>query len=142
MLASEKRLRVMTECLIKLQEISLQSQKVCSFLAFENVFNNIYFQNYSETSLPALRTKQALMKDVENLMNEIKCAPESPEDIVHFVYGACYVMSVDPDTNQTVWQPAQSTAPSILSLLLTYKKNALVKKVYEMKQHLFKKVYT
>ena len=77
---------------------------------------------------------------MENLKGEIKSAPESPEDIVRLVYGAYYVISFDPDKDHIVWQQELSTSPHILSLSLTYKKNALLKKIDEIKQHLFKKV--
>jgi hypothetical protein len=116
MLASAKRVRVMSDSLIKLQEVLLQKNK-----------------SYSEAASPTLQPQQAISKAVEALKDEIMKVPESPEDIVRLVYGACYVMSIDPeapDQGQGIsWHQAMETTPKILALQLTFSKNALVKKI-------------
>jgi hypothetical protein len=120
-LARTKRVRVMTESLINLQEICLQKQT-----------------EYSKNSSPALRPRMGAIKDLNNLKEEIMIAPEStPEGIVRLVYGACYVV-LETDAGLT-WQESDYTTPQILALQLTYQNNILVKRIDALHQSLFKK---
>jgi hypothetical protein len=125
MLARAKRVRVMTESLINLQEDCLQMSK-----------------KYSQAVSPALRPNRSIMRDLKNLKDEINSAPEStPEDTMCLVYGACYVIAVDSENQSgVVWQQPMSTTPKILALHLTFQRNALVKKITAIQQQLFKKV--
>ena len=94
------------------------------------------FQIYAETASPTLRSSKENLKDIQDLKDQIYNAPESQEDIVCLVYGACYVMSVDKELG-IVWEKVLSTSRTLLALQLTFKRTMLAKKI---DQSLFKKV--
>ena len=92
---------------------------------------------------PPLQPQQAILNAVNNLKDEINEVSESPEDIVKLLYGACYVMSIDPEEKTSgglVWHQQMSTSPTILALQLTFKIKALVRKIDAINRLLFKQV--